>query len=211
MDKFLIILCLAWISYFLLHSLMASLTAKRWVANTFPNIMPWYRLIFNSVALITLIPINQYSNQFSGGLIWVWSGSWLWLSHALALLAIIGFIHSLKFYDMQEFFGFRQIREKNTSVTEQEHLKISPYHRYVRHPWYFFAIILIWTRDMNSAWLLSSILLTAYFIFGSRLEDRKLITYFGEPYALYKTKVSGIFPLPWKTLNREEATRLQKI
>jgi len=101
---------------------------------------------------------------------------------------------------MQEFMGIRQLKEHSTSIEDQEHLHFSPYHRFVRHPWYFFGIVLIWLQPMDTAWLVSSIMLTLYFWLGSKLEDRKLVTYYGERYESYMKKVCGIFPLPWRTL-----------
>lgn len=205
----LIYLGLAWLAYFIMHSLLASLWLKGLIAINMPSLMPWYRLIFNGFALLALLPILQFINLLSGEFVWAWSADWLWLSYSLAALSVVGFMHSLKFYDMQEFIGIRQLKEHSITIEDQEHLQISPYHRFVRHPWYFFAVVLIWTRNMDTAWLLSSLCLTAYFWLGSKLEDRKLIQYYGDSYALYARKVNAIFPLPWKHLSVKEAIKIQ--
>jgi protein-S-isoprenylcysteine O-methyltransferase Ste14 len=47
--------------------------------------------------------------------------------------------------------------------------------------------------------------MTAYFIVGSRMEERKLIAYHGERYRRYMGKVAGLVPLPWKTISKAEA------
>ena len=86
---------------------------------------------------------------------------------------------SLKYYDGREFLGLRQLNERNASVDDQEQFQLSPLHRWVRHPWYFFALVIIWTRDMNSAMLIAAILMTLYFVIGSRLDERKLLRYHG--------------------------------
>jgi protein-S-isoprenylcysteine O-methyltransferase Ste14 len=52
-------------------------------------------------------------------------------------------------------------------------------------------------------------LLTLYFWFGSQLEDRKLIAYYGDKYLIYTQKVYGIFPLPWRYLSIKEADDIQ--
>ena len=52
-----IAMVIAWISYFALHSMQASLTVKRWTAARFPNFMPAYRICFNALASIALVPV----------------------------------------------------------------------------------------------------------------------------------------------------------
>ncbi|MES9893544.1 MAG: hypothetical protein ABW141_01415, partial [Candidatus Thiodiazotropha endolucinida] len=52
----LILLALVWLIYFLSHSLLASLWMKRVFAQHLPTVVPWYRLLFNLVALLLLAP-----------------------------------------------------------------------------------------------------------------------------------------------------------
>jgi protein-S-isoprenylcysteine O-methyltransferase Ste14 len=80
----------------------------------------------------------------------------------------------------------------------------------VRHPWYFFGLVLIWTRDMSVTMLLSSTLITLYFVVGSWLEEKKLLVYHGDIYRRYMARVPGLIPLPWKFLTAEEAEALLK-
>lgn len=203
-------LILALLAYFALHSMFASLRIKHWVAAVFPAIMPWYRLLFNAIAVLTLLPILYVLNQTASDYLWQWQGTSRAVMYACAGLSIIGFVHSLKFYDMSEFFGFRQIQEHFSKVEELEHLTISPYHRFVRHPWYFFAIIIIWARDINQATLVFNSLITLYFILGSKLEERKLLSYYGQSYQTYQQKVPAIFPLPWRFLSQHQAQQLEQ-
>ena len=195
-------------AYFLLHSLMASITFKQWLAKKWPAVMTYYRLIFNAVAIILSIPLAIIMFLYPGEILWQWQGLGFYITSAIALLALIGFIVSLHYYDLSEFWGLRQLKENNSSVHDQESFHISPFHRYVRHPWYFFAIVLIWTRDVSSVQFLVYVLVTAYFFFGSRLEERKLIAYHGDVYKKYQHKVAGIIPLPWKFLNKKQAQAL---
>jgi len=203
-----IIVIVVFLSYFVLHSLAASIAMKQWVAGRWPRLMPWYRLIFNALAIILLIPLLIVMFLFPGESLWRWHGVGFYLTSALALMAIIAFFYSLKHYDLSEFWGTRQLKEANNSVHDQENFHISPFHRYVRHPWYFFSLLIIWTRDVSSVQLLVYSLVTAYFIFGSMLEEQKLIAYHGEVYKKYQQKVAGVFPLPWKILTAEQAQEL---
>ncbi|HUW50699.1 MAG TPA: hypothetical protein VMV75_06760, partial [Sulfuricella sp.] len=171
-----------WLAYFALHSLLASLAVKRRVARAFPGWMPLYRLSFNLLAALLLLPILWLMYSSPGPMLWRWQGMSAWLANGLALASLAGFWYSLKYYDTQEFLGFSQWRLQMRKAEDQERFRLSPFHRFVRHPWYFFGLVLIWTRDMNAAMLLSSAMITAYFIVGSRLEERKLLVYHGEVY-----------------------------
>ena len=202
------LLALSWLAYFALHSLLASLWLKNRVAERFPRIMPIYRLFFNGLAVLTLLPILCLTFLGPGPALWAWRGLMAWLANGLALAAIGGFMVSLKHYDTQEFLGIRQWKSGSQRVQDQEGFHLSPFHRYVRHPWYFFGLVVIWTRDMNSATLLSAVMTTIYFVIGSWLEEGKLQVYHGDIYRRYMKRVPGLIPLPWKSLSVEEAARL---
>lgn len=205
-----LLLSFCWIGYFALHSVLASLVIKRRVAAGWPHLMPYYRLTFNILASLLILPILWLTYRDSGSMLWRWQGFAAWLANGLALAAISGFWLSLKSYDMQEFLGFRQLQSHVRKVEDQEHFHLSPFHRFVRHPWYFFGLVLVWTRDMSVTTLLSSVFITLYFLVGSWLEERKLLVYHGDTYRRYMASVPGLIPLPWKFLTAEEAKVLLK-
>jgi len=211
MTSGLLLLAAAWALYFLIHSVLASLAVKRFVASRYPGFMPYYRLFFNTSALVLLIPPLYLTFSDGGAPVWAWSGGAAIAANGLALLAVAGFYYSLRYYDSAEFLGIRQIRDGEKRVEDQERFRISPLHRYVRHPWYSLGLVLIWTRDMPPAMLLTSILATLYFVFGSRLEERKLVSYYGDVYREYRKRVPPIIPLPWRYLDKGEAARLEKL
>ena len=203
-----LLLAAAWIGYFAIHSLTASLGLKRWVASRGPRWMPCYRLAFNGAAGVLILPLVWFMYSLRGEWLWRWQGVGYLVANALALAAIAGFVWSLRWYDGQEFLGLRQLREGVTAVEDQEHLHLSPLHRYVRHPWYSLGLVIVWTRDMDPAFLLSATLITIYFVVGSRLEERKLIAYHGEPYRRYRERVPSLIPWRGRALSAEEAEAL---
>jgi protein-S-isoprenylcysteine O-methyltransferase Ste14 len=204
----LVILLFAWFVYFALHSVLASLTVKRWLAARRPEFMPAYRIGFNTIAVLGLLPILWLLYSHPGPVVWRWAGFSASIANGLALAAVAGVFYTLRDYDGSEFLGLRQWLNQTRTVEDQECFHVLPAHRFVRHPWYFFSLVIIWTRDMSAAMLLSAVVMTAYFIVGSRMEERKLIAYHGERYRRYMGKVAGLVPLPWKTISKAEATAL---
>jgi len=202
------ILLVAWLVYFALHSALASLTVKRWLAARHPDFMPAYRIGFNIIAVLGLLPILWLLFSHPGPVVWSWSGLSAYIANGLALAAVAGFFYTLRDYDGSEFLGLRQWFNQTRTVEDQECFHITSAHRFVRHPWYSFSLLIIWTRDMSAAMLLSALVMTAYFIVGSRMEERKLIAYHGQRYRRYMGKVAGLVPLPWKTISKAEATAL---
>ncbi len=199
----------AWIIYGAVHSLLASLTFKEWLFHRWPALQPAYRILFNVVAVITLAPQMFLILIYKGETVFSWPPEWQWLAHTLSLLAIIGFIWSLKFYDLQEFLGLKQWRNRHQPAANSDaQFVISPLHRFVRHPWYSFAFVLMWAREMDAMMLATSIIVSGYFIIGAYFEERKLVKLYGDAYQKYRRQVPGLVPLPWRYLTTKEALTL---
>jgi len=67
----------------------------------------------------------------------------------------------------------------------------------VRHPWYLAVFILLWSGDLSLAGLIINLVLSAYLLIGTFLEERKLVLEFGEKYRAYQRQVSMLIPLKW--------------
>ncbi len=196
----------SWIFYGGVHSLLASNQVKNAVAATWPAFAQYYRICYNLLAvLLLLLPLSIALADNSPPL-WQWRTQFNWLADGAAIFALLGFIWSLTFYDLREFSGF--LNKNKANAFDVAKLKISPLHRIVRHPWYFFMLVMIWTRDINATQLVSAAVITLYLMIGSRLEENKLIAQFGDGYRAYRSKVNGLFPLPWKILSRDEQTKI---
>jgi protein-S-isoprenylcysteine O-methyltransferase Ste14 len=198
----LMMLASAWSAYFVLHSLLASPALKRRFAG-----LRCYRLLYNLIALATLLPIAGLHTLYQGEMVIQWQGPWRWLALLMSLGAAACFLWTLRYYDLGEFSGWHKCRHGETSSAKAR-LVISPPHRYVRHPWYSCALALIWCRDLDLAQLISTALITAYFVIGSRLEEQRLLAEFGDSYREYLREVPGLIPLPWRGMSRERAERL---
>jgi protein-S-isoprenylcysteine O-methyltransferase Ste14 len=201
-------LVLSWLVYFGLHSALASLGLKRWVARAHPGWMRGYRLFFNGAALALLFPPLVLTYADRGPWLWEWTGVGWWVTNALAAGAALAFLWSLRWYDGLEFLGVRQWHGRVRTAEDQERFHLSPLHRFVRHPWYSLGLVLVWTRDMDPAFLTTALMISLYFVWGSRLEERKLVVYHGAAYRRYRRLVPSLIPLPWRYLTREQARAL---
>lgn len=203
-------LALAWTAFGAVHSVLAATATKTWATRRFPACAPAYRLAYNAFAALSLLPVLVLVYAGNDAYLWRWSGTAAWIANGLAIAALLGFVASARYYDMAEFIGLRQLRTAATAVDLPGGFVVSPFHRFVRHPWYGFGLVLLWTRDMNPPLLLSALFVTAYFIVGSRLEERKLIAQHGDAYRRYRERVPGLLPLPWKFLRADEARALMQ-
>ncbi|MFT6916526.1 MAG: protein-S-isoprenylcysteine O-methyltransferase Ste14 [Motiliproteus sp.] len=216
----LMLLGLYLLGYCCLHSWLASLGCKAWCAARWPAAMRAYRLVFNLSALLLLIPVVVLLDAAAGPKLWQWTGASAWLVNGLALAALLAFVHSLRDYDLSQFSGSAQWRQLPLDPEQLDYEQLDPerqarfhlgwWHRWVRHPWYFFALVILWSREPDVAQLLTGLLLTLYLVLGSRLEERKLRLQFGEAYRHYCRRVPGLFPLPWRRLSAAQARELEQ-
>ena len=197
-------LFLAWSLYAFIHSLTASVACKNFAHQHWPTLFASYRLAYNVLAGLLLIPIALIAYHQPGPVLWQWQGAAAWVINGITLLIFLSFLRHGAGYNLGEFLGLRPAVEKPTPQ-----LVISDWHRHVRHPWYSLGLALIWSRDMNAAGLTSAGAMTLYFIIGSRYEEAKLVSEFGERYREYQKRVPALIPLPWKTLTRNDAERLK--
>jgi len=204
----LILIFLAWLFYGLAHSLLASLAFKGWVALRMPSAMPYYRIGFNLLAILLLLLPLWLTARSPGEALWHWPA---WIAWPALVLALLGFLWSMRWYDSGEFLGLSQLRRQAQETHDSGALTLSPLHRHVRHPWYALGLLLLWTRDLNAAWLLTMLVLTAYIWIGSRLEEGKLLALYGEAYRRYRERVPALIPWPGRSLSPEEARELEAL
>lgn len=202
-------LAAAWVGYAALHSLLAALRVKHGIQRRVPPAARYYRLGYNLLAIALLLPLLALARANPGPLLWHWQGAAQWLAWGLMLAALAGFVVSSRDYDMPAFLGLRQLRE-SMPVVDEPPFRIGRLHRFVRHPWYAFGMILVWTQPMSAAWFVSSVFITLYLVIGSRLEEARLIASHGEPYCRYRQRVPAFLPLPGRSLDAAEAAAIER-
>lgn len=115
-------------------------------------------------------------------------------------------------YSLKSFDPFGRIPIKaylNGKPSQTQAFEVYGPYRWVRHPLYFFVLILIWScPDLTIDRLLFNGLWTVWVYIGTLLEERDLLSDFGEKYGEYQREVPML--IPWKIPMRRTSECVQK-
>jgi protein-S-isoprenylcysteine O-methyltransferase Ste14 len=159
----------------------------------------FYRLFFNLIAILTLIPVALYASSIRTQAIFNWDGYMRIGQVLLLVIALFLFFLGGRHYDIRQVLGIKQIKERtsNEAITDTGELDTSGILGITRHPWYLATIVLIWARKLDVSAMLVNVILTSYLIVGTYLEEKKLVREFGEKYLDYQNGVSMLVPYKW--------------
>ncbi|MCK7503731.1 MAG: hypothetical protein MZV70_60920 [Desulfobacterales bacterium] len=105
-----LLLALAWTAYCTLHSAMISETATGFLKRRLGDSFRFYRLFFNSIAMLTLIPVLWYSHSLRQEAIFRWEGVWLVPQYLLLACGILLVVAGGRHYSLGQFVGISQLR-----------------------------------------------------------------------------------------------------
>jgi protein-S-isoprenylcysteine O-methyltransferase Ste14 len=191
-----LMLAAAWTAWCAIHSLLISMRVTAGLKEKLGDRYRFFRLFFNILSALTLLPVLVFSQNLASEPLLSWAGWWRALQVMMLTTSIWLFAAGARKYDMPQFLGVRQIVEHESAqgITRTGGLDTSGILGLVRHPWYTGAILLLWARDLDTASLTANLVLTAYLIIGTLLEERKLVAEFGAEYLQYREQVSMLIP-----------------
>jgi len=191
MSGVILVFC-ATLGYGAVHSLLASLpvkaAARRWFG---PSADHWYRLGFNFVGGITLLPVLALTAANIGSVLVAvpWPG--VIVLAAIELAALMLMANALRQSDPAFFLGIGQLGNKPSA----NGLITTGAYGIVRHPLYSTGLLILWCFPiLTTGTLAFDAAITLYVLVGSELEERRLITEFGEEYLRYRKKVARLIP-----------------
>lgn len=191
-----VIYCLAWFSFGLGHSILASRKTKTWLEI---KLGAYYRITYNAVAsahiiAVWLVGIYLFDGATPFNLPEAAQTSMLGVSLVGVLILLI----ALKGYDLGLLAGTKQIRNSKMGITEpsDEPLQTAGLHCYVRHPLYLGAYLILFGLIQDDRGLASAIWGSLYLFIGTIFEERNLIKIYGDAYKTYRQKVPSI--IPWR-------------
>ena len=196
------LILIATILFGVTHSILANPTIKQRIQHRMRHqaYHGLYRIIYNGIASIQLgvILLWVWQDQSS---VWVVPDSLRIVFLIVQIGSIIGIVISLLQIDLGHFTGITQLMEwiqnKEELAQEQETLQTGGLYRFMRHPLYLFSIIFLWAFPMMSArYVVFAIVVTAYFLIGSRIEEKQMLIRFGDAYRDYQESTSWMLPLP---------------
>jgi methanethiol S-methyltransferase len=190
---------IAWIvlavaAYGLLHSWLASTRVKAWVrARLGESAAAGYRLFFNLVGGITLLPVLALTRFLPDQPLYQIPSPanllFLLLQLCGAGIAALGVLQT----GALDFLGLNVLLKRDS--TEPAGLVTTGLYRFVRHPLYSGSLLFLWFNPSMSLNLLALNLgASLYLLVGSWFEERKLLREFGETYAEYRRRTPALIP-----------------
>lgn len=191
-----LVLAILWTAWCTLHSLLVSARFIGFLKDRLGDRYRFTRILFNIFAVLSLVPVLGYSHALSGDPIIHWEGIWRLIQIPMLGFSLWLFAAGARAYDLRQMLGIRQIMEHESAmgITRSGGIETSGILGRVRHPWYSGAILILWARTIDMATLVTNLVLTAYLITGTLLEERKLVSEFGEEYVKYQRTVPMLIP-----------------
>lgn len=203
----LVVLVALWVAWCALHSALISLTVTRFLQDRLGNSYRFYRLFYNILAILTIIPLYLFTQTNVGQVVFSWQGGWRVIQIGILSGALLLFVLGALKYDLKTFLGITQIKADTSDAKHANHtimstsgtLDASGVLGFSRHPWYLAALMLIWSwqKDIHLARFWVNCVLSGYLIVGTLLEERKLRLELGQSYRDYSEEVSMLLPIKW--------------
>jgi methanethiol S-methyltransferase len=181
--------------FFVQHSGMIRRGLQARMAPYFPA---YFHAAIFTVASGLVIAMVVVFWQPSGTWLIELQGPWRWLTKGVFFLAAAGMgwgVWALKAFDP---YGKGAIQAQLTGkpLRPQPFTIQGPY-LWVRHPLYFFVLVMLWScPDLTADRLLFNLLWSGWIYVGTVFEEKDLVSDFGPVYQRYQKQVPML--LPWK-------------
>ncbi len=179
------------------HSVMARPWFKRFLTRVVPQPLERATYVWASNLALALASYFWAGSPGEAWSLWQIENPVLdWALWGFGLLGWLGVAGSSFLIDHFELFGLRQAYcwATRRAFIHKEFRTPGAY-RVVRHPMMLGMLIGLWcSGEMSLVRLSMSVLMTAYVVFGVRLEERDLVAVFGDRYLRYTKRVPQLFP-----------------
>ncbi len=179
--------------FFLQHSIMVRQLVRKRLTRIIPDTFysAFYALTSGMALLVVMLLWQKTPTP-----LFTAEGASYWLLRMLFFLCIAGFFWGNRSLGSFDPLGVKVIsRHMRGKISVQMPLKVQGAYQWVRHPLYFFSLIMLWSCPIITAdRLLFNLMWTTWIITGTVLEERDLVREFGQQYREYQKMVPMIIP-----------------
>ena len=182
--------------FFIQHSAMIRKSFREKMARFLPE--AYFSAVFAIASGIALMIVMLFWQQTMYSFVDA-DGVLYWVLRLLFLVSVGGFYWGSSTLGLFDPFGKRAIKKHlNSAKSEPMPFTVKGPYRWVRHPLYFFTLIMIWSfPHLTADRMLFNTLWSIWLIAGSILEERDLVRAFGNEYREYQLKVPMLIPVKW--------------
>jgi len=192
-----LLIALLWTGYCAIHSFLISIWFTNLMKRSLKQYYAFYRLFYNAISLVLFVPLYLYTIQTKSEVIITYSLPFTIIRYVLISISILISLKAFFFdYDYLTFFGIRQMIDfgKKKSQDYSGGIRKEGLLGIIRHPLYLGVLLFIWCQTFRITDIVVNVVLTAYIIIGTRLEEKKLVLEFGDTYIRYQHEVPMLIP-----------------
>jgi len=190
-------IAMMWVGYCLLHSFLISIRFTDLMTYLLKKYYAFYRIFYVSISLALLIPLIDYTAELDNKVIIAYEQPLNIVRYVLMSGSLLMFFWAFFFdYDSLSFFCIRQALNfgKIKKINPSEDVKKNGLLGIIRHPMYLAVMIILWCQIFTMSDIIVSTILTIYIIIATRLEEKKLVSEFGDAYINYQQQVPMFIP-----------------
>jgi len=192
-----LLIAVMWVGYCLLHSFLISIRFTDLMTRLLKNYYAFYRIFYVSISFALLLPLIDYTAELDNKVIIAYEQPLNIVRYVLMSGSLLMFFWAFFFdYDSLSFFGIRQALNfgKIKKINPSEDVKKNGLLGIIRHPMYLAVMIILWCQIFTMSDIIVSTILTIYIIIATRLEEKKLVSEFGDAYINYQQQVPMFIP-----------------
>ena len=189
-----IIFVLYFAGFAVVHSILATNFIKKIAEKLLGKGFRFYRIIYTFLSFITFAPaLIVWFNNSSQTLVIYTLPEWMLPFSYLIRGAGLGlFVYAAFQTDLREFIGIKQVQDGENKPI----LITNGAYGIVRHPLYTGGIMVLFGKmGMTMLDLTAVSLISIYLIVGAYIEEKRLLSVFGDEYKQYMAKVSMFIPV----------------